>query len=263
MPANPALAAFQEFISDQLAWGQVLITRHGSAFELRHWSDRSASAESLRLVQVPALRQLAAVNPAGEFRPLKSQPDLAAGWCAWCQDAGEVGRALNHLYPGSVADWFAVRTAPAPPVTHFRDYTRRQTGMYRITQMLTDLQASFVIRAGCHVRNCVKRRFWTVEGLEPDSAESKSLIPCLEPCAVLLEFSRKSMRVEQEQSVAVQLQPSEAETVLATLDGLMAGGRGLAPVGDFSSPLNPRRVQLVLEKVREQVNLSRQQSSQE
>ena len=57
--------------------------------------------------------------------------------------------------------------------------------------------------------------------------------------------------------------PSEAETVLATLDGLTAGGRGLAPVGDFSSPLNPRRVQLVLEKVREQVNLSRQQSSQE
>ena len=263
MPLNPALAAFEAAVSNQLPWGQVCILREGSRFELRHVSDGAASVESLRSVRITDLRQIAGTNASGQFRPLKSQPDLPSGWRVLCQGADELGRALDHLYPGSIADWYAVQIAPVAPTTDFRAFTGQQTGMYRITQMLIYGQAAFVIRAGCHVRNCLKRRIWSVEGLAPDTAESKSAIPCLEPCAVLLEFARKSMRIEQEERLGVQLQQSEAETVLAALDSLVASDRELAAVGDFGSPLNPRRVQLVLEKFRTQVDLSRQSTAQE
>ena len=106
-------------------------------------------------------------------------------------------QALNQLYPGAIADWYAAQTQPVP-VTNYREFTERQTGMYRIATLLDDQQAAAVIRAGCHRRCCLKRRHWLVAGLEPDPAAEKSLIPCLEPCAVLLELARQAVRLEQE-----------------------------------------------------------------
>jgi hypothetical protein len=103
--------------------------------------------------------------------------------------------ALNGLYPGALADWFAAQ-APNPPVTNYRDCTARQSGMYRITAKLGDTQAAAVIGHTCDAAHCLKRRWWTVAGTEPDQAGLKSIIPCLEPCAVLLEQARKAAREE-------------------------------------------------------------------
>jgi hypothetical protein len=97
------------------------------------------------------------------------------------------------LYPGAVADWFATQAAQ-PPVTSYREFTSRQTGMYRITTHLDDAAVAAVIHACCHKDFCLKRRLWTVEGAAPDAADAKSLIPCLEPCAILLEAARKAAR---------------------------------------------------------------------
>jgi hypothetical protein len=71
--------------------------------------------------------------------------------------------------------------------------------MYRITTMLNDAQAAEVIRCACDARNCLKRRLWAVAGLERDGAALKSLIRCLEPCAVLMESAREAVRAEQQQ----------------------------------------------------------------
>ena len=187
---------FAAQIGNELLLAQVLIRRAGTGYELRHAADRDAAPNTLREIKLDETRNLAQYTATGEFRPLKSAPTLPRGWLLKLNDDAELAVALNMLYPGALADWFAART-PRPPVTSYRDYTNRQSGMYRVTAMLTDAQAGGVTREVCAPGACLKRRLWTIDGLEPDDPEKKSLIPCLEPCAVLLEAARKAFRATQ------------------------------------------------------------------
>jgi|SRR5438477_958917 len=193
---NPALEAFVAQIGSELVVAQVLIARTGHGFELRHVSDHSAPAKQLRAVKLGELRALGQITQDGAFRALKSAPSLQNGWRTSVRDADDLGIALNHLYPGAVAGWYAIRGGE-PPVTNYRDFTNRQSGMYRITQLLSDQQVVGVIQACCRPESCLKRRLWSVDGLSADVAESKSIIPCLEPCAILLESARTTVRKEQ------------------------------------------------------------------
>ncbi len=194
--ANPALEAFAAQIGPELALAEVLITRTGHGFELRHLSDRSLATDKLKTVSLSDLRPLAQRTESGGFRPLKSAPGLQRGWRVAIVSMTELGIALNHLYPGAVPDWYAARQAK-PPATDYHEFTNRQSGMYRITQMLDDQQVASVIQSCCQPRFCLKRRLWSAGGLSADAAETKSIIPCLEPCALLLEFARTAVRSKQ------------------------------------------------------------------
>src|SRR5262245_28581068 len=247
--ANPALEKFAASIGEELAVAQVLIRRLPRGFELRHEADRALAARSLRPVALSELRALAQSTATGAFRPLKSAPTLVSGWTATAENPEQLELALNQLYPGFIADWFAAQSA-SPPITHYREFTERQTGMYRITTMLTDEQAAQVICACCHSRFCLKQRLWTISGLDADPAETKSIIPCLEPCAILLEFARKGARLEQEEKATVALTPSEMETLRAALEQTVTATSPDNREADFNSPTNPRRAQLLLEKLK-------------
>ena len=247
--ANPALNAFVAHIGDELIWAQVLIRSGAGGYELRHRADRSKTEEALSLVAVSDVRQLAQAMITGAFRPLKSAPNLRSGWRIEVRDAVELEAALNQLYPGSIADWFAARSS-TPPVTHYRQFTDRQTGMYRITTKLTDAHAAQVIRSCCHASLCLKQRLWSVVGLETDSAVEKSAIPCLEPCAVLLEFARKAMRLEQEEKTSLALGPSETESLAAALERALAHPDPALREGDVEAPSHARRLRLLLGKLR-------------
>jgi hypothetical protein len=193
---NPALKAFTAQMGNEVVLAQVLIRRKGGGYELRHVQDRDAAAESLRATRPMEARLLAQFTLGGEFRPLKAAPTLQRGWRMLAATDAELEQAMNGLYPGALADWHAART-PNPPVTNYRPYTERQSGMYRITTKLTDGQAAGVILDGCDATRCLKRRLWSIAGLEPDAPGNKSLIPCLEPCAILLELARKAARAGQ------------------------------------------------------------------
>lgn len=246
---NPALAAFCAALSSELLLAQVLVRRQPAGFELRHVNDREAGADTLGPVSASELRTLANHTAAGEFRPIKAAPNLRAGWSCRVSSDAELELALNQLYPGALADWFAAQQTE-PPVTQYRDFTARQTGMYRITTMLTDTQAGQVICACCDARFCLKRRLWTVDGLAPDAADAKSLIPCLEPCAVLLEFARKAVRIEQEEGKpTLTLAPSEVASLLAALDAALAHPPAGQREADLAAADNPRRLQLLREKL--------------
>ena len=237
--SNPALEALVASVAPALVFGQVWLQRGGGEFVLQHEADRGV--ENLRLITVQDLRELAQFTERGAFRPLKSAPTLRRGWQCVARDEAELDTALRHLYPGGVADWFAARQEP-PPAISYRAFTARQTGMYRITAMLDDAQAALVARAGCHRNFCLKRRLWAVEGLPSESVVEKSELACLEPCAVLMEFARAVMRIEQKGGEAVSVSGSAAPSD-------QAGGAEVRE-GDFSSPSNPRFQQWRLEKTR-------------
>jgi hypothetical protein len=229
---NPATKAFVAAVNAELVFAQVLVRRAENRFELRHVAD--GEKENLRIVSENEIRELVQFTEARAFRPLKSAPNLQTGWRFIARDETQLEFALNLFYPGAVADWFAVKFSKAVP-TNFREFTRRQTGMYRITAMLTDEQATPMIRACCHKNFCLKQRLWTVNGLEIDPQTEKSLIPCLEPCAILLEFARKAMRLEQQ-----ELSGKAEESILETPAEIREA--------DFENSKNPRRLQLAVEK---------------
>ena len=248
--ANPALEAFVRCIAPEKIWCEVLIQSTGSEFVLRHVADRDTPFDQLRDITATEARALAMFNAVGQFRPLHSSPDLPRGWVLKCAGAADLWRALQELYPGSVPDWFAVQSGASP--TNYREFTNRQTGMYRIASMLTDVQASHVMHAACHQRFCLKQRLWTVSGFAPDPAAAKSQIPCLEPCAVLLELARKATRIEQEDKLSVQLSRSELESFLAATETVLSTALAAERVGNIASPINPRRLQLLVEKFKEE-----------
>jgi hypothetical protein len=248
--ANAAWDAFLGEIGNELLLGQVLIRRRGRGFELRHLTDHDAPAERLRPIAETDLRDLVQFTATGAFRPLKSAPNLPSGWTLQVPDAPRLEWALNQCYPGAIADWHAARSE-SPPVTGFREFTGRQTGMYRITAGLSDEQAALVIRAGCHKEHCLKRRLWSGGNLGMDSAEAKSIIPCLEPCALLLEFARKCMRIEQaEQQRPLTLSSEDAATIVSAIERALEQSEPGLREADFNAPGNPRRLRRVLEKLR-------------
>jgi hypothetical protein len=202
MIENPALKAFVAQMGAEVVLAQVLIRRNVGGYELRHVRDRDVAAESLQAVRPVEARLLAQFTSVGQFRPLKAAPTLPAGWRILAATDAELEQALSGPYPGALADWHAARTTN-PPVTNYRSYTERQSGMYRITAKLTDARVAEVVMEGCEAGRCLKRRLWAVTGLEPDAPGNKSLIPCLEPCAVLLELARKAARTEREAACAI------------------------------------------------------------
>jgi hypothetical protein len=250
--ANPALEAFVAEIAEELVMAEVLVKRCQTAFRLTHRVD--AGDPGLRVVSLPELRQLAQFTVSKQFRPLRSAPTLQRGWCFVATKEEELEAGLEAIYPGGIADWFAIRQG-RDPVTHYRQFTGRQTGMYRVATFLSDGQAGQVARAGCDRRFCLKQRLWSVEGLKPDSVENKSMIPCLEPCAVLLEFARTAARLEQQTKRTVTLAESDIAGVLRLLENAMERP-SQAREADFSREDNPRRLQLLAEKLKPVAEIS-------
>jgi hypothetical protein len=200
---SPALEWFDQQIGDELLVAQVLVRRESGGFELRHVADREVSSAKLTLQPPEGAHGIAQVAEDGSFRPLRSSPNLRRGWLILAKSDLELETTLNGIYPGLIADLFAVRTS-RPHITHYREFTNRQTGMYRITTLLTDAEAFAVAGKCCSAPYCLKERLWTVEGLPLDQLEGKSLIPCLEPCAILLEYARKVVRASQRENMPAQ-----------------------------------------------------------
>jgi hypothetical protein len=226
---NPDIAAFVKCFDAEIVFGQVIIRRVGNGFELRHVLDRNAGPETLRTLVGSDLRTWSQFTEGGALRPLKSAPNLRPGWRAAAANDDALDLFLHCVYPSAVADWFAAQS-PNPPITSYRQFTGRQTGMYRITTMLSDEIAAAAIRACCHADSCLKRRLWSVEGLAADRPEQKSIIPCLEPCALMLEFARKVVRMEQ--GVGPESEEPGADAAEA----------------NFDAPNNPRRARFKFEK---------------
>ncbi len=247
-PVNPAFAAFLAEFKEELVFAQIFISRRDAGYQLRHVTNRDVPQEGLKKIALSEVRSLVDATATRQFRPLKSAPNLSAGWILFLANEEQLELALNQFYPNALADWFSVRGAN-PPITHYREFTARQSGMYRITSMLSDGQAAHVIRACCHKNFCLKQRLWSVGGLSSDAPSEKSIVPCLEPCAILLEFARKGMRIEQEEKVHLSFSPSDIASLSFALQGALAVPENNIREADFAAAGNLRRMQLALEKL--------------
>jgi sirohydrochlorin cobaltochelatase len=186
--------------------GQVLISRTGGGWELRHVADtgRTDLAEYTRAADARALANL---DDGETYRPLKTAPNLRRGWRLVVGSANDLRKALDALYPAMLGMWLAQAASEIVPVP-LRETLGRQTGMYRVTQKLTDEQAQEVIARTCNDGACLKTILWTVdarqrvtslpaEKFQPAQGDAMPLL-CQEACNILVSVARKAVKGEAE-----------------------------------------------------------------
>jgi hypothetical protein len=247
--SHPRLTALLEEHTPPWTWIQVLIEPDAIGFTLRHVDDAGAPPDPLRPLRPEQLAAWAELTESGAFRPNKAAPTLRRGWICTVANKTGLETALEDLYPGTLADWYAARNDPQAALP-FRTFINRQTGMYRSVRTVTDVQAAEITRTACHAQFCLRRRLWEVPGLDPDPAEAKSQVPCLDPCGLYLEFARRCSKIAQEPFSSVDLHPGEWASVEAALTRLIENPPTDIREGDTANPLNTRRLHFVRERLR-------------
>jgi sirohydrochlorin cobaltochelatase len=180
--------------------GQVVIKINPKGFCLRHETD--AGREDLEVFYSPEdALGIARYDVSGDYRPLKTAPNLRRGWELRLDSLAALRIALDGIYPAALGNWRAVLQGEkiAQPL---RETLNRQTGMYRITGLLTHHEASRIIDSLCRP-GCLRQILWPIESADsgPAPAAPDGRIPlfCTNPCSHFLGKAReavKSRRVE-------------------------------------------------------------------
>ena len=187
--------------------GQLCISPANEAWELRHTED--AEREDLaHFSKYEDARTLANLDDAGAFRALKTAPNLRHGWRLVLTDAHSMRLALDYFYPAMLGVWLAHGRGEVVPV-EFRETLGRQTGMYRITQKLTDEQAQRLVAKQCRSNGgCLKTILWRIsagvsvpllppEKFRADATPANALpLLCQEACNILVAAARKTVKDE-------------------------------------------------------------------
>ena len=181
-----ALAAWLE--EGRTRIGQIVILKTRDGWELRH-ADDLAREDLAPHAGANAARHLANLDDAGAYRPLKTAPNLRHGWRLALRDIAELRRALDYFYPAMTGVWLSLLRGALPPVP-FRETLSRQTGMYRVTQKITDEQARAMIDTFC--AGCLKCRLWDAQP-PPEDAHGVPML-CHEACNLLVAEARKVVK---------------------------------------------------------------------
>lgn len=248
---SPAAIALWEKVvsSGPVDFGPIRLSHDTSGLCLRQRQEPSIGSASLRSVPLDALRALSQSDASGRFRPNKAAPNLVGGWIHVATDALALDAALEALLPGGLADWYAVEKGSTQAIP-WQQYADRQTGMYRHVAAMNDPEAEEVARAGCHRRCCTRRRMWTVGENPPEMADGKSMVPCLEPCALLLELARRAQKTNATDERSQIVLTESDLVILDTLFGMALDNPDTSlREGDLSAPGNPRRILLLREKL--------------
>lgn len=189
--------------------GELTITPAAVGFELCHGADLGRS--NLRVsTGAEAARAIANYDDAEKFRPLKTAPTLRHGWKLCVADLGELRRALDYFYPAMLGVWRGHACGEVAPVP-LRETLGRQTGMYRITQKLTDDQAQTLVGAFCRSDvGCLKHLLWPIaEGVPISTLPAEKLqVPASIPALPLLCHEACNFLVAQARTV---VKKSEAQ----------------------------------------------------
>ena len=242
--ANPAVQAFAATFDAETPFGQLLIRRDGDAFTLQHQDDSEVANDNLIPKSREDLRQLVNNEENGQFRPLKSAPNLQRQWIAHASSLTELWDLLNIVYPGAIGDWYDYRTNPTATVS-YEDFVGRQSGMYRGAAKLPPERSKSVAKACCADRHCLKTRLWRTASEASVAPSNEPALLCLEPCQILLELARRTFKTSQEPQVNLTLPQSEVESLLQDLDKLAAIPDPQRRTADLASSQNPRRIDLL------------------
>ena len=143
--------------------GEILIERN---FTLRHVQDEMVNDLEV-FTDVCAARKIAAYDAAGNYRSLKTAPNLRRGWLLQTGSLENLELALDFFYPSALALCFSWVKGSLDP-TPLRETLDRQSGMYRVTRILTDQQAVELISRCCNSETgCLRKILWEISPGKP------------------------------------------------------------------------------------------------
>lgn len=169
--------------------GQVLVRPDRT---LRHVADGGASDPEI-FFRPEAAREIARYDAGGNYRPLKTAPNLRRGWELRLADVDDLRLALDYFYPAALGTWLAFERGELRAVP-LRETLARQTGRYRVTRNIRDDQAAGVIAQTCET-GCLRCRLWTINATTGGLAESRRArnampVLCVEACNLLVSACR-------------------------------------------------------------------------
>ena len=141
-------------------FGQILVqkTDH-STFVLSHRDDVSLDHLQTYGNAKDAI-ELVKFDDAGNYRPLKTAPNLRHGWRLELDTIEELRRALDYFYPSRLAV-FGAWKIDCLQTTALRETLDRQSGMYRVAAKISDTQINDVVADFCRSDSgCLRTILW-------------------------------------------------------------------------------------------------------
>ncbi len=196
------------------SFGQILVQkREGVGFVLLHRDDESL--DQLQTYQdAENAIEISKYDDSGDYRPLKTAPNLRHGWRLELAAVEELRRALDYFYPSRLAV-FAAWKSGYLKTTALRETLDRQSGMYRVAAKISDPQINDLVADFCRSDSgCLRTILWKRDrngvvastklpkekfdpGVDQIVARPESSTPatvplfCQEPCNLLVAECRK------------------------------------------------------------------------
>jgi sirohydrochlorin cobaltochelatase len=141
-------------------FGQILVQkREGAGFVLLHRDDESRDRLQTYRDAEDAVG-IAKYDDAGDYRPLKTAPNLRHGWRLELATVEELRRALDYFYPSRLAV-FAAWKKGYLKTTALRETLVRQSGMYRAAAKISDPQINDLVADFCRSDSgCLRTILW-------------------------------------------------------------------------------------------------------
>lgn len=157
--SNPAAPALESALTDRFHFGQILVRKINGAFVLSHCGDETRKKLKTFQSAEDAI-ELSKFDDSGNYRPLKTAPNLARGWRLELARPEELQRALDYFYPGRLAVFLAWKTGQLH-TTPLRETLDRQSGMYRVAAKISDDQIDNVVGDFCRSDGgCLRTILW-------------------------------------------------------------------------------------------------------
>ena len=156
---NSIERAFQATLIDRFHVGQILVQKRNDGFVLSHREDE-ARHDLQTFHNAEDAVEIAKYDKAGNYRSLKTAPNLRRGWRLEVSTSPELRRALDYFYPGRLAVFGAWKTSQLQ-TTPLRETLERQSGMYRVAANISDEQIGNVVGDFCRSDGgCLRTILW-------------------------------------------------------------------------------------------------------
>jgi sirohydrochlorin cobaltochelatase len=158
--ANFSARSHEGVLTAPFCLGQILVRRIPiGRFVLSHRDDETLDKlKSFRSAEDAI--DIAKYDDAGNYRPLKTAPNLRHGWRLELDSVEELRRALDYFYPGRLAvfgAWESERLETTP----LRETLDRQSGMYRVAAKISDSQINDLVADFCRSDGgCLRTILW-------------------------------------------------------------------------------------------------------
>src|SRR5262245_14995190 len=199
-------------------FGQILVQKNEArGFVLSHCDERPEGLQIFRDAEDAI--EIAKYDDTGNYRPLKTAPNLRHGWGLELDTLEELQRALDYFYPGRLAAFNAWKIGRLQ-TTPLRETLDRQSGMYRIAAKISDSQIDDVVAEFCRSNGgCLRTILWKRDrngaiattkllkekfdpGIDQAATQPESTPPatvpllCQEACNLLVAECRKVVKGE-------------------------------------------------------------------